>query len=72
MNKNEIDNTIQSILTGEKYHIDDYFGGEMITIGFDKQVGRFYVQRIDTVVGSYNDTNYCTQAEVEAILRRTD
>jgi hypothetical protein len=72
MNKNEIDNTIQSMLAGEKHHIDDYFAGEMITIGFDKEVGKFYVQRIDTVVGSYNHTDYHTQAEVEAILRRSD
>lgn len=70
MTHKEIDEILDELQAGKKHYIDDYFGGEDLTFGYDTTVGRFYIQRIDTIVGSYNTTTFCTIEEIAEILRR--
>lgn len=52
---------LEKIRKGDTHSEDDYFGGESLTFGFDIDKNQFYIQRIDTVVGSYNRIDYYTE-----------
>jgi hypothetical protein len=54
---------MEKIKRGEDVFVDDYFGGESITLGFDREKMLFYVRRFDTIVGSYNITEYYPENE---------
>jgi hypothetical protein len=57
------------IRSGVAWIEDDYYAGESRTFGYDSQKGEFYLQCIDTVVGSYNDTYYFQEDEFVKILQ---
>jgi hypothetical protein len=65
----EIKETMEALLRGETLIHDDFYGGELLTFGYDAQQAQYYVQRIDTVVGSYNVTDYCSEAEIMRKLK---
>ncbi len=46
----------------------DYFDGEQVTYYYDKEKKSFYVQRIDTIVGSYITEKKLERSEIEEIL----
>jgi hypothetical protein len=70
MTSTEIKETMDSLLRGETFIHDDFYGGELLTFGYDAQKAQYYVQRIDTVVGSYNVTDYHSEAEILMKLKK--
>ncbi len=58
------------IRNGKSLIEDDYYAGECLTFGYDAQKDEFYLQCIDTVVGSYNDTFYFNEEEFLKILQQ--
>ncbi len=54
---------LEEIQKGQTITYDDYFAGECVTLGYNQEKQEFYAQWIDTVVGSYNHTNYYSEAD---------
>lgn len=48
----------------------DYFDGEQVTYYYDKEKESFYVQKIDTIVGSYITETKLERSEIEEILSK--
>lgn len=63
MNREEAKEIVESLKNGNLHYEDDYFGGESLTFGYDKEAGKFYIHRIDTIVGSYNRKDYYESAQ---------
>ena len=70
MTQHEIDDTLKLLQAGKTHYIDDYFGGEDLTFGYDEAQKQFFVHRIDTIVGSYNTKTYHTIEEITTILSK--
>ncbi len=58
MKDNDAKKIVEHLKKGIKYYEDDYWGGEWLAFGYDNTKKQFYIQRIDTIVGSYNKMEY--------------
>jgi hypothetical protein len=61
---------LEEICKGKTIIHDDYWQGECIALGYDKDKQQFYAQFIDTLVGSYNNTFYYSEDEFLSLICR--
>ena len=73
MTNEDAKRVVAHLKKGIKYHEDDYWGGEFLTFGYDNDKHQLYIQRIDTIVGSYNKMEYYeSEMSFIEILKRYD
>jgi hypothetical protein len=66
----EAQKILKEIRQGKTIIHDDYWQGECVKLGYDKDQQQFYGQFIDTIVGSYNNTFYYTEEEFLPLICR--